>query len=44
MFVQPILAFAGDAQPFIPVSEPETLALLAIAAVAVIALRWSKRK
>jgi hypothetical protein len=28
----------------IPVSEPETLALLAVGAVAVIVSRWKKRK
>jgi PEP-CTERM motif-containing protein len=44
LFVQPITAFAGNAQPPIPVSEPETLALLAIGAAAVIVARWSRRK
>jgi hypothetical protein len=44
--LQPITAFAGvsDAGPVIPVSEPETLALLAIGAAAIIVARWAKRK
>ncbi|MGZ5090995.1 MAG: PEP-CTERM sorting domain-containing protein [Burkholderiales bacterium] len=48
LFVQPIIAFAGtvgtDGIGFVPVSEPETLALVAIGAVAVIISRWKKRK
>ncbi|MEA3153223.1 MAG: hypothetical protein QOK44_812 [Betaproteobacteria bacterium] len=48
LFVQPIIAFAGsialDGALPIPVSEPETLALLAVGAVAVIVSRWKKRK
>jgi hypothetical protein len=43
-----VAAFAGAAVVFdaqrAPVSEPETLALLAVGAVAVIVARWSKRK
>ena len=42
-----VSAFAGltsDAAFPIPVSEPETLALLAIGAVAVLVARWTKRK
>jgi hypothetical protein len=48
LFVQPVIAFAGlvvlDGALPIPVSEPETLALLAVGAVAVIVSRWKKRK
>jgi hypothetical protein len=48
LFLQTFVAFAGvsgsDGQARIPVSEPETLALLALGAVAVIAVRWSRRK
>ncbi|MEN3353545.1 MAG: hypothetical protein V7640_1703 [Betaproteobacteria bacterium] len=45
-FLQPVMAFAGvaDGSVLIPVSEPETLALLAIGAVAIIVARWPKRK
>jgi hypothetical protein len=43
LFVHPFMAFAGNAVT-IPISEPETLALLAIGAVAVIVARWSRRK
>jgi PEP-CTERM motif-containing protein len=45
-FLHPIVAFAGvaDGSITIPVSEPETLALLAIGAVAIIVARWAKRK
>lgn len=46
-FVQPIIAFAQIAQNAeapLPVPEPETLALLAIGAAALIVSRWSKRK
>ena len=46
-FVQSISAFAGlatDSALPIPVNEPETLALLAIVAVAVLVARWKKRK
>jgi hypothetical protein len=44
--LQPIVAFAGvsDGSVVIPVSEPETLALLAIGAVSIIVARWAKRK
>jgi len=41
--LQSFPAFAGGIAPR-PVSEPETLALLAIGAVAVIVARWKKRK
>jgi hypothetical protein len=46
LFVQPIMASAGtvDGAIAIPVSEPETLALLAVGALAVIVSRWKKRK
>ena len=46
LFVQPIVAFAGTVDGAVPirVSEPETLALLAVGAVAVIVSRWKKRK
>jgi hypothetical protein len=46
LFVQPVIAFAGTVDGAVPirVSEPETLALLAVGAVAVIVSRWKKRK
>ena len=45
LFVHPIMAFAGFVDSVTnPVSEPETLALLAIGAAAVIVARWSRRK
>ena len=49
LFVQPLVAIAGavgttDSAFAIPVSEPETLALLAIGVVAVIVSRWKNRK
>jgi hypothetical protein len=37
----PAIALAG---PGLPVPEPETLALLAIGAVALIVARWKRRK
>jgi hypothetical protein len=37
-------AFGGTATDFAPLPEPETLSLLAIGAVALIVLRWSRRK
>ena len=44
--LQSVSAFAGTADGALPirVSEPETLALLAIGAVAVVIARWTKRK
>ena len=44
--LQSVSAFAGISDGALPirVSEPETLALLAIGAVAVLVARWSKRK
>ena len=44
--IQSVSAFAGTADGSLPirVSEPETLALLAIGAVAVLVARWNKRK
>ena len=44
--LQPAIALAGilDAQIRLPVSEPETLALIAIGAVAVIIARIRRRK
>jgi hypothetical protein len=38
------VAFGGTAVDFAPLPEPETLSLLAIGAVALIVLRWSRRK
>jgi hypothetical protein len=37
----PAIAFAG---PGLPVPEPETLALLAIGAIALVIVRWKRRK
>ena len=42
--LQSLAAFAGAIPLPKPVSEPETLALLAVGAVAVIVARWKKRK
>ena len=44
--LQPLMALAGfvDGQLPRPVSEPETLALVAIGAAAVMVARWIKRK
>jgi hypothetical protein len=49
LLVEPIMVVAGavapiDGQGPLPASEPETLALLAIGAVAIIVARWAKRK
>ena len=38
------LAQVLDGEVILPVPEPETLALLAIGAVALIASRWARRK